>query len=297
MCDSDHKLKLIHNFVDSFNYDIKKYPASRGTIEQVQDAFRIIDYLDLVLRYGECDEELTWGNFVWYKGEFGELSPAQWLRAKYGDDPNVNLYKKLNELRDEYYRWRELKVDSIRDPENNGLLRLLSRIGKKQAVELIPWFIRHPSKKAELLYAKKIKREYVKNNSISLFLSGCGNKDIIEWAVCNINNDTTKDIVVRIIAASPDGDINNTIDDIIKNGNTEEIMEVMRGYYFSQNNDRVFQTIEFILDNPPQNLTHLYFDIVTALSGPARSADEKTAQLRKQLNFIIDGESPVPGGQ
>jgi len=226
------KLSDIKKIIDDFYTTIKTCPLSFGSVEDIEANFFIIDHIDLIINYQQIEyDELSWQSFLFYKG-FGNTTATSIIKNNASDH-----YKELNNLREEYVLWRNAKLESLNNSENNMLLDILASADYNKAKRLTTWFIKHPSTKAVKLYKNMIDYNYAESETISLFISCMGDYEIIKWAteVVNHNKTSNRDISLKILAASPLDEADIMVKQIIKSNIIDDIVSIVRGYACSTN--------------------------------------------------------------
>ena len=279
------KIQVLLELVEDFNKGIRERPAQWGTADEIEMQFFLIDLIDQVLTLDQGNikffvRELSWRAFLEFKGGFEGFRYATQYFTSINSNPNFDKWAEFLNLRDEYIKWKNVKIESIHNPEDNKLINLLPKFDDRQLEILVFWFIRNPSVKAINYYKQKVKHCYAINEKYTLLLASSGDHDVQGWAINNISNPIYRNLALKIISASPNGDSESIITNAININCIKDISCVLQGYTYKTNSNNVFCNIEKIIDS---NIVvqQLQMDIICALSGPAHFD-------KKNVTYIIN---------
>jgi hypothetical protein len=193
-----------------------------------------------------------------------------------------DLYTKFNDLREEYYNWRRMKLNSLENPENNMLLNLLMGCDDRKAGELLQWFIMHPSLKALELYLERIGNEFEKKPFFTVGVAAMGSEDVVKWAIERIvHNRPDLDIALRVVAASPRSEADDIAQEIIRKGSTGKISHLIDGYDLSTNINKMTRLREII--SKRENLGGLKTSLLITLGNMVAHGEQGARELYERV--------------
>jgi len=255
------ELMLIKEVIDDFFDCFYNRPKLFGTVDQIEATFVIIDRINFILKYGSSidKKEFSWTSFISYKGLSDRPNVSAIDAVKKVNDP----YNALQKLRNEYNRWVDMKILHIDNPENSELVELLKKSNEREANELASWFAKYPSQKVINEYINRIGNDYFRNPHIAIALAKMGDKNILLWAIEQIDKKYSfekRRIILKCIVSSPHSSANEKIRQLISSiqlGDINEIddIECIAGFLPESANIKKNERLKQIIEIPGKTST------------------------------------------
>jgi hypothetical protein len=285
MDEQNKKLELIKEIIDNFKLFSMERPGMYGGFEDIEANFWIVDNIDLILKYGVVKNyrELSWSSFLAFKSEdYCIVGQAYKILKERNEDSSDSEFKKL---REEYYKWREIKLEYIMENNESRIIELLEKSNYYQSRELLRCFTKYPSKRAIEIYLLKVNNDYLNNPDITIGIAKMGDEKIFKWAKEQINKDlynNERDLALKCIAASPLAEANNIAKKIIQTENVEDIKSLLHGFCMYTNKHNLNRLEQIMSINNLKD--ELRADLSIALGLLAvKENDERAAELKKKL--------------
>lgn len=246
MTEKSHRLLEVRTIVNNYLQTLKEKPQMLGSLDNIEGAFYLLDQLYITLNYGEENNvsELSWMSFLSFKGIGGVTKNATPTLKN-----TTNPFQSLIRLRDEYYRWIEIKISHKRHPDDSPLTKILETANERESFELLSWFSKYPSTKAIKLYSDLIKNNYIGFPEIARGLARMGDANILTWSICQITkkeDDIRRKLAIECLAVSPLKKADCFVKNIINEPKFDDIESLICAFGNSANKNK-FEHISQII--------------------------------------------------
>jgi hypothetical protein len=250
MNETELKLEVMKRILDNYFMVLKNRPKMLGSIDEIESTFFWMDQFNIILTHGakSYDDGLSWRAFLKFKGIAGPNSNATEFIMK-SSDP----FATLSHLRCDYNEFVNMKIVHRNNPNNGPLIELLKKSNKREACELLGWFIRYPSIEALEIYSKYIiDNNYFEEYAISIGIAAMGGEAVIDWCSTQMESSISNDLrrfALKCIAVSPLERVDKLIRRVISDKNMDDLYSVACVLCDSMNKLK-FEWIEKLLAIP-----------------------------------------------
>lgn len=252
MIDCNKKLLEIKRIVDIYLRTLERKPQMLGSIEEIESSFFLIDQINIILTYGieYNDEDLSWRSFLVFKG-IGGANEIAAKTIKKDKEPFCLLVS----LRNEYYKWLDMKISHKDNPNDSPLIELLKQVDERESYELIRWFEKYPSEKAIRIYLDRINNNYIDFPRVSKGLARMGDRGVYEWANNQLKHYKKIDerkLALECVAVSPLKEADDVLGSIVQSNRVDDIDCLVCAFGNSANKKK-FEWIDQIISLPIRN--------------------------------------------
>lgn len=169
--------------------------------------------------------------------------------------------------------------------EKELMQRILESISAEEIVVLSDWFVRYPSPPAIRHVAKLASKDYPEHFDLTLMLAGMGDSNVVHWAKEFVKQPGDQAwLGVYVFANSPLPEADQIARQIIKNGDSDQLVWLVQAYGDSRSTQRLDRIKEAVKTTPKSQ--KLIYWLRRTLNDWAYQGNKEAEKLLSELPVV-----------